>query len=34
MQEANIPPWERDKLPFIYQGERLLAVYGYWINAE
>jgi len=32
MQEAGIPPWERDRIPFIYEGDRLLAVYGYWVN--
>jgi len=34
MQEAGIPPWERDRIPFIYEGDRLLAVYGYWVNDE
>lgn len=34
MQEQGIPPWERDRIPFVYQGDRLIAVYGYWINDE
>ncbi|MDX1335679.1 MAG: tRNA lysidine(34) synthetase TilS, partial [Gammaproteobacteria bacterium] len=24
MQEAGIPPWERDRIPFVYEGDRLL----------
>jgi tRNA(Ile)-lysidine synthase len=34
MQETGIPPWERDRIPLIYEGDRLLAVYRYWINAD
>jgi tRNA(Ile)-lysidine synthase len=34
MQEAGIPPWERDRIPLIYEGNRLLAVYGFWVNSE
>lgn len=29
-QEAGVPPWERDRIPLIYAGERLIAVVGYW----
>ncbi|HEX2237500.1 MAG TPA: tRNA lysidine(34) synthetase TilS [Gammaproteobacteria bacterium] len=29
-QEAGIPPWERDRIPLIYVGERLVIVAGYW----
>jgi tRNA(Ile)-lysidine synthase len=34
MQEAGIPPWERDRIPLVYEGERLLAVYDYWVNYD
>lgn len=27
-QEANIPPWERDRTPILYQGESIVAVAG------
>jgi len=27
MQERGIPPWERDRLPLVYRGDELLAVY-------
>ncbi|MGH8501043.1 MAG: tRNA lysidine(34) synthetase TilS [Gammaproteobacteria bacterium] len=29
-QEAGVPPWERDRIPLVYVGERLTAVIGYW----
>jgi tRNA(Ile)-lysidine synthase len=29
-QEAGVPPWERDRIPLIYAGARLVAVIGYW----
>lgn len=28
MQEKGIPPWERDRLPLIYVGERLVSIIG------
>lgn len=28
MQEKGIPPWERDRLPLIYIGERLVSIIG------
>lgn len=31
LQEAGIPPWERDRIPLIYVGDRLAAVAGLWI---
>jgi tRNA(Ile)-lysidine synthase len=34
MQEAGIPPWERDRIPLVYEGARLLAVYDYWVNND
>ena len=30
-QEHGVPPWERARIPLIYSGERLVAVWGYWI---
>ena len=33
-QEAGVPPWERARAPLIYRGDALLAVAGYWVNAE
>jgi tRNA(Ile)-lysidine synthase len=32
-QEAGVPPWERDRIPLVYIGERLVAVIGYWTCA-
>ncbi|HRE54378.1 MAG TPA: tRNA lysidine(34) synthetase TilS [Candidatus Competibacter sp.] len=32
--EAGIPPWERDRLPLLYEGGSLLAVVGLGIAAE
>ncbi len=32
-QEAGVPPWERDRVPLIYVGGQLLAVWGYWTCA-
>lgn len=34
LQEANVPPWERERIPLIYQDDHLLAVLGYWISQE
>lgn len=28
MQEAGIPPWQRDRVPILYDGERIAAVLG------
>jgi len=33
LQEAGVPPWEREMLPLIYVGDRLAAVAGYWVCA-
>lgn len=30
LQEANVPPWERDRIPLLYAGETLIAVAGLW----
>lgn len=34
LQEANIPPWERDVLPLVYLGDELIAVAGLWVCRE
>ncbi|HCK80876.1 MAG TPA: tRNA lysidine(34) synthetase TilS [Candidatus Competibacter sp.] len=34
LQEAGIPPWERDRLPLLYHGASLLAVVGLGIAAD
>jgi tRNA(Ile)-lysidine synthase len=34
LQEANVLPWWRARLPFIYSGEDLVAVGDLWVNAE
>ena len=31
-QEWKIPPWERDRIPLIYSGEKLIGVTGYTID--
>ena len=33
-QEADIPPWQRDRLPLIYLDGELIAVANYWIADE
>ena len=32
LQEARVPPWERERVPFIYSGERLVCVPGVAID--
>jgi tRNA(Ile)-lysidine synthase len=34
LQEAGVPPWERDTIPLLYVGEELAAVAGLWIAAS
>jgi tRNA(Ile)-lysidine synthase len=34
MQEAGIPPWQRNRIPLIYTGNILVCVCGYWVAAE
>jgi tRNA(Ile)-lysidine synthase len=31
LQEANIPPWERDSIPLLYLDDELIAVVGLWV---
>jgi tRNA(Ile)-lysidine synthase len=33
-QQWNIPPWERSRIPLLFIGEKLIAVVGYYIDAE
>ncbi len=33
-QEGNIPPWERDVIPLVYYGDKLIAVGGLWVSHE
>lgn len=33
-QEAGVPPWQRDRLPLLSRGGRLLAVGDRWISVE
>lgn len=33
LQEAGVPPWERERIPLIYIGEQLAAVAGHWVCA-
>lgn len=32
MQEAAIPPWQRDRIPLIYMNDELVCVFGYWVS--
>lgn len=34
LQEANVPPWERDVIPLLYFEDELVAVIGYWISRQ
>lgn len=34
LQEAGIPPWERDRLPLLYVDDRLAAVANLWVEAD
>lgn len=31
LQQANVPPWERDVIPLVYYRDELIAVVGFWI---
>lgn len=33
-QEYNIPPWQRERLPMIFYGERLAMVVGAWVEQD
>lgn len=30
-QEAGVPPWLRDRIPLIFQHDRLICVWGFWV---
>ena len=30
-QDAGVPPWERERVPLLYQDQALIAVAGYWV---
>lgn len=32
MQELNIPPWQRARVPLLFSGDRLIAAIGLWIE--
>jgi len=34
LQEAGIPPWERDAVPLVYFDDELIAVVGLWISRD
>jgi tRNA(Ile)-lysidine synthase len=34
LQELDVPPWQRPRLPLLYAGERLVAVAGCWADPE
>jgi len=31
LQEASVPPWQRDYIPLVYLGDELVAVAGLWV---
>lgn len=33
LQQASIPPWQRDRIPLIFHGDELIAVGDLWISA-
>jgi tRNA(Ile)-lysidine synthase len=33
-READVPPWERQRIPILFAGERVVAVAGHWVNSE
>jgi len=34
MQEAEIPPWQRSRIPLIYYGDKLIGVSDYWLAED
>jgi tRNA(Ile)-lysidine synthase len=34
LQEAGVPPWERDYIPLLYCNEELIAVIGLWLSEK
>ncbi|MEJ2657252.1 MAG: tRNA lysidine(34) synthetase TilS [Desulfobacterales bacterium] len=31
LQEEGVPPWERERIPLVYAGERLITVMSFWV---
>ena len=31
LQEYRVPPWIRGRVPFLYQGEQMIAAPGLWV---
>jgi len=34
LQEANIPPWDRETIPLVYFKDELIAVVGLWVSKQ
>jgi tRNA(Ile)-lysidine synthase len=34
LQEAGLPPWQRERLPMLYLGDRLVAVPGLGVDEQ
>ncbi len=34
LQEANVPPWERNLIPLLYFNDELVAVLGLWVSQQ
>lgn len=34
LQEANIPPWDRETIPLLYYNDELIAVVGFWMAKD
>lgn len=34
MRASAVPPWDRQRLPFLWQGDRLMAVGEHWLDAD
>lgn len=34
LQEAGVPPWQRERIPLLYIDRQLAAVIGYWVSDE
>ncbi|WP_264766218.1 tRNA lysidine(34) synthetase TilS [Marinobacter fonticola] len=32
LQEQDVPPWERERIPLVWKGEELVAVAGLWLS--
>lgn len=34
LQQAGVPPWQRDRIPLLYIDDQLAAVAGYWVDEQ